>query len=356
MGCGAGIDTRCERDERPQHAVTLSPFAIDRHEATQSDYRRYVVETAAAAPPRVWAPDRQGELPVVNVTWDEAGAYCRWMGGELPTEAQWEYAARGAMSSAAEAAPFSWGAAPVDCAHANVFGCRNRPEAAGGHPLDVSPFGIEDLGGNVREWCRDWYRKDGYARTVERDPLGPPSGSARVVRGGDWRHWGIYARIANRTLETAAPTVRSVTLGFRCVRQPQPSDWDAGVVSDPGPPDLTVPPPLPPDLSGVVTTLPACAGAPLFPPSGGQFSPRGFSNCAIVTLKGTNLACDGVKVAFAETSARIIGLAPDGVGLLVFAPRLPVGTKGLIRVTTPLGSVTSDDLFFEVSESPTTCE
>ena len=189
-----------ESAERPQHRVDVSAFLMQEHEVTNAEYRRFDPNHDRLAP---------ADLPVVNVSWYDATGYAAWLGGSLPTEAQWEFAARG---SAARLYP--WGMDDPTCARANFMNCGDALLPAGKARADGStPEQIDDLAGNVWEWCRDWY--DAYSDGDRKDPLGASTGSARVVRGGSFFNLPYDLRSANRY--SSGPAVRNNSLGFRVV-------------------------------------------------------------------------------------------------------------------------------------------
>ena len=207
MGAADGQD-----DERPVRPVTLTPFLLHEREVTWAQFRRYAAATGATPPPppRSWQPS--AAEPVVNVTWAEADAYCRWAGGRLPTEAEWEYAARGP-----DARRYPWGDR-WDPARTNSM----QPEdgfaeasPAGAFPSGASPFGVLDLAGNVWEWTADWYGERRSSAAVT-DPTGPAGGMEKVQKGGSFRFPPEDLRGANRFAEL--PTIRSEDTGFRCAR------------------------------------------------------------------------------------------------------------------------------------------
>lgn len=194
--------TRGEEDERPARQVTLKTFAIDRTEVTRAAYAR-CVEAGRCHPPAPAPPDGDANLPVTNVDWNDAQAYCKFAGGRLPTEAEWEKAARGT-----DAREYPWGN-DADCGKANWGSFEGEGPCAGknpGHPVTVgsypggaSPYGALDMGGNVWEWVADKY---------------DPSGERRVVRGGSCCSFFVGPRAPNRN--AWAPAHRDGDLGFRC--------------------------------------------------------------------------------------------------------------------------------------------
>jgi formylglycine-generating enzyme required for sulfatase activity len=206
-----------EADEQPAHRVQLAAFLIDRDEVTGDDYQRCASAGACAALPSgdAGVPPR---VPVTGVSWLDATAYCRWARKRLPTEAEWEHAARGS-----DGRVYPWGARP-DCAMAN-FGnfegegrCpRNpgRPVAVGSFPGN-SPYGARDLAGNVWEWVADRYDAHYYRHSPTANPRGPARGEARVVRGGACCSMFGLPRSANRL--AFPPDYRDADLGFRCAR------------------------------------------------------------------------------------------------------------------------------------------
>ena len=183
-----GSFTMGEGDEA--HPVTLAPFTIQEHEVTNGEYRRFLSRSQPGLKHNYEAAQ---DLPVVEVTWYDAMAYAAWLGGSLPTEAQWEFAARGTTGR-----KYPWGEPAPECGRANFKGC----EPDGLKPVKTvrdegkTPEGVYDLAGNVWEWCRDWFAE--YPRGEQRNPLGPPSGSARVSRGGSFHSTPEILRAAHR--------------------------------------------------------------------------------------------------------------------------------------------------------------
>jgi len=191
-----------EYSEKPLHTVTLSPFLMQEHEVTNGEYRRFMPSHNAGA---------ADDLPAVDVSWYDAMAYAIWLGGSLPTEAQWEFAARGESGRT-----YPWGSESPTCDRANIFGCAPsglRPVMAG-RDAGRSPAGLYDLVGNAFEWCRDWYAGR-YAAEAQTDPLGPLTGTTRVLRGGSFNPDSRIVRGAARSFNR--PEVENHTYGFRVV-------------------------------------------------------------------------------------------------------------------------------------------
>jgi len=200
-------------DARPVHRVTLSPYWIDRYETTNSDYRR-CVEDGVCTPPKDhrWFDDPpHREHPVTNVTWKQAYTYCQWRGGRLPTEAEWEKAARGP-----EGWRYPWGNSeePIKTRRDRAAPGPNGTAPVGTASDTVSPYGVFDLVGNVWEWVKDWYGEDYYAAMPSQDPQGPLRGTFRVLRGGDWSQSPLELRGSFRAWDDM--TYWGPSLGFRC--------------------------------------------------------------------------------------------------------------------------------------------
>ncbi len=177
-------------DESPIHLVYLSGFWIDKYEVTNAQYREFMEATDYPKPLYIDEPDFGGaQQPVVGVTWDDAVAYCKWRGMYLPTEAQWEKAARGV-----DGRKYPWGNDFPDEDENGIGGLENlranfnsrhyRTFDVGSFPKGVSPYGAWDMAGNVWEWCADYYEKDYYKVSPPENPKGPVLGTTRVVRGG----------------------------------------------------------------------------------------------------------------------------------------------------------------------------
>jgi formylglycine-generating enzyme required for sulfatase activity len=196
-------------DEKPAHQVTLDAFWIDRTEVTNAQYARFV-QASTSRPQGDWQREAAGKdlHPVVNVTWQDAVAYCRWADKRLPTEAEWEYAARGT-----DGRKYPWGNTWED-SRARFSGNQGNQTTApvGSYPTGASPFGLLDLAGNVWEWTSSLYKPYPYVATDGREDLSA-SGS-RVIRGGSWifNPWNLRAAYRAGT----DPALRNDFQGFRC--------------------------------------------------------------------------------------------------------------------------------------------
>ncbi len=202
---------RDRRDDQPAHRIHVDAFLLDTHETTNADYARFVEATKAAKPwhwPRGQVTTALAKQPVVNVSFGEAEAYCRWAGKRLPTEAEWERAARGGL----DRKRFPWGDEPArGRAHT---GSPSGPTAVGSFAANA--FGLFDMAGNVWEWTRDWYERDYYAISPARNPKGPETGQYRVIRGGGWTEGAQLAAFRNY----ADPEMRTLIIGVRCAKSP----------------------------------------------------------------------------------------------------------------------------------------
>lgn len=205
-----------EADEKPVHRVFLDAFYMDKYEVTTARYARFMQETGRAEPAQ-WKdvnPTTDGERPVVGVTWHDADAYCRHYGRRLPTEAEWEKAARGTDERL-----FPWGNEEPTHRHASFgvawFGYETLLPA-GSLEAGRSPYGIYDLAGNAWEWVSDWYDMNYYKNSPDRNPTGPSRGGSKVLRGGSWYNMLYDLRSTNRNY--FVPTKQLFDLGFRCVQ------------------------------------------------------------------------------------------------------------------------------------------
>lgn len=205
MGCSGG----CSESDYPVHEVTLSAFEIDVTEVTQAAYQACLDSGLCTEPSCNFDPAATPTHPVVCVTWTQAKAYCSWAGLRLPTEAEWEKAARGA-----DQRKFPWGAADPSCALVSYSDCSTTMEPVGSHPDGASPFGALDMSGNVWEWTNDYYASDYYTTGPSSDPPGPGSGSSRAFRGGAFGSPTEDILVWER--EDWAPETQDEVLGFRC--------------------------------------------------------------------------------------------------------------------------------------------
>jgi formylglycine-generating enzyme required for sulfatase activity len=205
-----------DSDEKPVHTVYLDEFWIDLTEVTNAMYA-LCVQAGACQPPiqnrsstrnNYYLANQYAENPVINVNWYSASNYCEWAGRTLPSEAQWEKAARGANGRT-----YPWGEG-LGCTRANYSGCYGDTTRVGRHPAGASPYGALDLAGNVWEWTADWYGETYYASSHARNPTGPETGIYHVLRGGSWDDHEWYMRSANR--KWGIPAYWYVYVGFRC--------------------------------------------------------------------------------------------------------------------------------------------
>ena len=220
MGSEAGV---WERDEEPLHTVYLDEFWIDRSEVTNTQYAGCVAAGACAAEHPTLSFQRFdyyddpdfGNHPVIYVSWDEAQSFCRWAGKRLTTEAEWEKAARGWQRNL-----YPWGDT-FEYANANAAGSRGDPVRVGSYPAGASPYGVQDMAGNVAEWVADWYGEDAYRQSPQANPAGPENGTARVVRGGSWAFYDPDVRATGR--QPVLPESRTEAIGFRCASSTPPA-------------------------------------------------------------------------------------------------------------------------------------
>jgi formylglycine-generating enzyme required for sulfatase activity len=216
MGSTAG-----DPSESPPHSVYLDAYWIDRTEVTNEMYH-LCVEAGVCRLPSENSSNTDGsyydrpayaDFPVIYVDWNAAAAYCAWVKGRLPTEAEWEKAARGT-----DGRTYPWGNSAPTCSLANYNGCRGDTSMVSSYLSGVSPFGALDLAGNVGEWVADWFGFYlGSGRLVD-NPIGPDTGDARVFRGGSWNSDDDSLRSFKRSW--VPPTVSSYNIGFRCSQSP----------------------------------------------------------------------------------------------------------------------------------------
>ncbi len=208
-------DKTAGKDEKERRIVHLDAFWIDQTEVTNAQYAM-CVEAGACNPPadqRDFRKDAMADHPVVHVSWFDANDYCKWAGRRLPTEAEWEKAARGINANV-----YPWGS-EITCSQANYADCTEFPSTApaGYYGEDgASVYGVYDMAGNVWEWVQDWYAFDSYSVTGEENPLGANSESGmRILRGGSWNSLIENLRSAHRN--GSSPENASEYIGFRCV-------------------------------------------------------------------------------------------------------------------------------------------
>ena len=236
-GAGAG-ESQCKEwyeRELPRHRVSLDAFYIDRFEVMNKQFERFVratghrttAEREGWAWARIqkdgkWQTDRvngaswrapsgpgstaPSDHPVVQVSWEDAAAYCLWAGKRLPTEAEWEKAARGS-----DGRRYPWGET-WDPSRANGNMTVRTTTPVGSYPSGASPYGAYDMAGNVAEWVQDWFGP--YDSSADRNPTGPSAGRFRVIRGGSWSidPWDLRSAVRSGSV----PTYRSYNVGFRC--------------------------------------------------------------------------------------------------------------------------------------------
>jgi sulfatase modifying factor 1 len=198
-------------DDRPPHPVTLSAFWMDTHEVTHAQYAEFVAAKNHRLPYH-WLggkiPDGLSNVAAYNVSWDDAKAYCEFRGARLPTEAEWERAARGDLDSQ----DYPWG----DKFDAKMLrsGVETGPGEVGKYP--PNGFGLYDMAGNVSEWTADYFDREYYSKSPAANPKGPDEGLYRVIRGGAWGDPPFRVTVFFRNW--VRPHQRQPNIGFRCVR------------------------------------------------------------------------------------------------------------------------------------------
>jgi formylglycine-generating enzyme required for sulfatase activity len=206
-------------NEQPVHNVSLDAFWMDQSEVTNAMYRKCVDAKACRLPDLsvYFGYPTFSNYPAVYVSWDGANVYCKWADAQLPSEAQWEYAARGGLVQNT----YPWGNEAPSCEPGAKNGANYRSCNKNG-PIAVKTFapndyGLYDMAGNVWEWVSDWYNGNYYNNSPAANPLGPANGTSRVMLGGAWNTDKYYLRVSNRGMDPPTDNPRS-WIGFRCVR------------------------------------------------------------------------------------------------------------------------------------------
>lgn len=194
-------------DEKPAHQVSISGFEIDRYEVTRIAFESFLVSQNR----KKQADLRDPNLPAVDVSWTDAAAYCRSRGARLPTEAEWEYAARGPNGRT-----YPWGETRPNALLARFGGQERQALKVGSLPQGATLDGVHDLAGNVAEWVQDWWHPGYYAQSPSNDPQGPADGDYRVARGGSWNQPPDELRASARLYHNADKGAGHI--GFRCAK------------------------------------------------------------------------------------------------------------------------------------------
>ena len=234
MGNASG---RAAPDQGPAHQVYLDAYYIDKHEVTFGEYEQFI-QDGGYEKKRFWTKEgwefiQSNEIkgyltlgqplagkttqklynapnqPVIGISWYEADAYCRWAGKRLPTEAEWEKAARGEKGFL-----YPWGNEMIFENIPYRITNGRRTVSVGSFPKGASPYGVRDMAGNVWEWCRDWYDGAYYTKSPSQNPQGPKSGTHHVLRGGGWGSTRLQLQSIYRYYDL--PTYRGFNVGFRC--------------------------------------------------------------------------------------------------------------------------------------------
>jgi formylglycine-generating enzyme required for sulfatase activity len=217
MGSDKAKDLQAYANEMPQHTVYLDAYWIDRTEVNNGQYRRCVTLGACGAPGNMGSTIRSSYFldtrfayyPVIYVNWTQAKAYCTWAGRRLPSEAEWEKAARGT-----DGLTYPWGNETPNQNLLNFNQNLSDTTKVGNYPSGASPYGALDMAGNVWEWVNDWYADNFYQESPAHNPTGPGPKYLHVTRGGSWYYSNSLARSAYRN--GIAPNTSNGDTGFRC--------------------------------------------------------------------------------------------------------------------------------------------
>ncbi len=226
-------DNEGPRNERPEHTVWLDAYFIDRYEVTMAEYQKFLDHDYSIEPPPLWddggATGDLGDRPAVGITWENAKRYCTWVGKRLPTEAEWEKAARGT-----DGRRYPWGHMQpfVDIANYNQgttgwvsYRITLSPVTSGTKGMSIrhglkeggkSAYGLYHMAGNAAEWVNDWYGRHYYEESPKKNPQGPSEGDFKVLRGGSWEDQPVNLRVTARS--KAEVDFQDLTTGFRCAK------------------------------------------------------------------------------------------------------------------------------------------
>ena len=290
MGAG-GVDN-------PSHAVSLSAYWISRTKITNRMYA-LCVGVGVCPPPApvpggpVYSNSAYADHPVVGVNWEQANAYCGWAGGRLPTEAEWEKAARGPGGQT-----YPWGNASPSCDLLNFNNCVKNTTSVIAHPESASPYLALDMAGNAFEWTLDWYDANYYATSPIQDPPGADGGIFRVIRGSSFE--SDPTQVASAIRRPANPTITSRDLGFRCVVQ-QPINFPPYCQASPYLPVSEIPTPLANTCQAPVAQRrdPSCKGKipsnTILLPRGSTYTVRsdGYDCTSVIVNEMLQVTCTG---------------------------------------------------------------
>jgi formylglycine-generating enzyme required for sulfatase activity/tRNA A-37 threonylcarbamoyl transferase component Bud32 len=216
-----GSDSR-NPDEKPEHTVTLDDYWIDQNEVTNKMYEKCVTAKFCQPPDdnssfthtTYYGNPKYANYPVIFVSWNDASNYCAWVGVRLPSEAEWEKAARGSKGQL-----YPWGNSNPDKSRANYGFILGDTSEVGSFPNGISPYGVKDMAGNVGEWVNDWYSDTYYSQSPPLNPSGPDIETFRVIRGGSW--YENETSLLSTTRFYRNPSDSNIISGFRCASPPK---------------------------------------------------------------------------------------------------------------------------------------